>query len=851
MYFFRTITVNPSVPERISRLKELSYNLWFSWHPEAQDLFRMLHQEKWEELKHNPVRMLLEVDHQALQRAAEDDGFLNLYDKVMADMDSYMQGDTWFKQNYPELSGKSIAYFSAEFGLHESLPIYSGGLGVLAGDHCKAASDIGLPLVGVGLLYKQGYFTQWINRDGWQEAHYPYQNYNQMPVKPAVDDEGKEVIVSVELPGRTVYLKVWQIQVGRIFIYLMDADITMNNEQDRQLTAQLYGGDKDTRICQEIILGIGGVRVLRRLGIHPVTWHINEGHAAFLCLERLQELVHAGVPLATAREAVPASTVFTTHTPVPAGHDVFDVEKVDFYLNGYYNLLGVDKSSFMQFGYDRQRNSFNMTILAMNFSAYCNGVSKLHGEVSRKMFHYLYDNIPVEEVPIFSVTNGIHTLTWIANELRQLLDAYLDPDWQTNISNDGLWQGVDKIPDEALWDMHKSLKKRAIQFVRRAISNQMSRNQESAETIGGVAEYLNPDAFTIGFARRFATYKRATLLFRDRERLARLFSDPERPVQIIFAGKAHPADRPGQELIKQIYEFSQQEPFRGKIIFIEDYDMDVARHLVQGVDIWLNTPRWPMEASGTSGMKAAANGVVNCSVLDGWWPEAYHQDNGFAIGKQTGYRTEEEQDQEDIYNLYSLLEDQIIPTYYQQVDGYPREWIKIMKNCMKTITPEFSTERMVKEYTKRFYSEAIRRGENFSVNHFQIATEIQDFKRYIKENWHHVTVKNVLANGINDNELKVGDALKLTTNVYLGPIQPNDVQVEVVYGCEGEGPHTLEQIKTTPLYSEGPQEEGIYQYRGGFTLEQGTCGFTVRVRPDHPLFATKFELPLASWARNF
>lgn len=849
MYFFRTITVNPNVPERIGRLKELSYNLWFSWQPDALELFRRLNEAKWDELKHNPVKMLLEVNHEDLQRAAQDAEFLELYDKVMLDLDNYINGDTWFKQKYPDLADKTIAYFSAEFGLHESLPIYSGGLGVLAGDHCKAASDIGLPLVGVGLLYKQGYFTQQINREGWQEAHYPYQNYNQMPVRSAVDHEGKEVIVSVELPGREIYLKVWQIQVGRIFIYLMDADITMNSEQDRQLTAQLYGGDKDTRISQEMILGIGGVRALRRLGINPVAWHINEGHAAFLCLERLKELVQAGVPLAAAREAVRASTIFTTHTPVPAGHDVFEIDKVDFYLHRYYNLLGIDKSSFMQFGYDHQRQGFNMTILAMNFAAYCNGVSKLHGEVSRKMFHYLYENIPVEEVPITSVTNGIHTLTWIAHELRQLLDAQLDPAWKTDISNHSIWQGVDNIPDQELWDMHKNLKKKAIQYVRQSISNQMVRNQEAAEDIDSVAEYLNPDAFTIGFARRFATYKRATLLFRDKERLARLFTHPERPVQIIFAGKAHPADRPGQELIKEIFELSRQEPFRGKIIFIENYDMDVARHLVQGVDMWLNTPRWPMEASGTSGMKAAANGVINCSVLDGWWPEAYQPDNGFAIGKQTGYRTDDEQDMDDAYHLYSILEEQIIPTYYQQVDGYPQEWLRMMKNCIKSIAPQFSTERMVKEYTERFYSDAIRRGEKFAADHFRLATEVHDFKRYIKDNWNHIAIKNVQINGDNESELKVGDSLYLTANVYLGPIQPKDVKVEVVYGCEGD--HTLEQIMTAPLNHEGTLEEGIHQYRGGFTLDQGTCGFTVRVRPEHPLFATKFELPLTSWAHSF
>ncbi|AEG60877.1 alpha-glucan family phosphorylase [Desulforamulus ruminis] len=847
MYFFKTITVNPVLPERIGRLKELSYNLWFSWHPEALELFKQIDEQKWKECNHNPVKLLLEATGADLERVAGNQDYLQLYDKVMADLDRYMTEGSWFLSKYPHLSNKSIAYFSAEFGLHESLPIYSGGLGVLAGDHCKAASDIGLPLVGIGLLYKQGYFTQHINREGWQEALYPYQNYHEMPVKPAKSLDGREIIIPVNLPGRQIYLKVWEVQVGRIKIYLLDADITLNSDQDRKLTAQLYGGDKDTRISQEILLGVGGVKALRIMGINPGAWHINEGHAAFLCIERLQELVQTGVPLAAAKEVVRASTLFTTHTPVSAGHDVFDADKVDYYLNRYYSLLGLDRDGFMELGWDPGRQIFNMTILAMNLSAYCNGVSKLHGEVTRKMFHYLYEHIPVEEVPVFSVTNGIHTLTWMSEELKTLLDAYLPSGWQNNISDREQWEAVENIPDEELWTLHRRLKKKCIHLVRGILKEQKERHQESVEMLGEVEQHLNPDAFTIGFARRFATYKRAALLLRDKERLARLLTDPERPVQIIFSGKAHPADHPGQELIKQIHDLSQQEPFKGKIVFIENYDMNVSRHLTQGVDLWLNTPRWPMEASGTSGMKAAANGVVNCSVLDGWWPEGYDEENGYAIGEETGYRNEEEQDRDDAYRLYSLLEEKIIPTYYHQTEGCPKEWVARMKKSIKTITPLFSTERMVKEYAERFYTESSIRGQKFTAENFKIASQVHNYKRFIKENWHYVTVKGVEAPG--DSEMRVGDTLQLAVKVYLGPIPPEDVKVEAVHGCEGD--HSLTSIKTVPLEVEEQFSEGLYKYKGAFALEQGTCGFTVRIRPEHPYFATKFELPLASWAQSF
>lgn len=847
MYSFRTVSVIPELPEAIGRLSELARNLWFSWHPEAQLLFAMIDPFLWEEVNHNPIKLLLHVDEEKLRGGANDPDYLAIYHRVLGDLDLYMQGETWYQKNHPGQTDQLVAYFSAEFGVHESNPVYSGGLGLLAGDHCKSASDLGLPFVGVGILYKQGYFCQRINREGWQEAQYSFMDFNEMTVIPASHPSGGEVIVTVHLPGRDVLVKVWQLQVGRIVIYFLDTDLTQNSREDRLLTSKLYGGDRDTRICQEIVLGIGGVKALRQMGVSPTAWHINEGHAAFIILERMREFIQGSIPLNAAQEAVRASTIFTTHTPVPAGHDVFSPEMIDNYLGYLYQEIKVDRDRFMQLGWDQQRQGFNMTRLALNHAAFTNGVSQLHGEVTKKMFAHLYPGIPQEEMPIHAVTNGVHTETWVAPEMRRLFEQYISQNWVNAISERSQWHRVYHIPDQELWETHQLLKGRMIQFVQNNVYRRMERNFQPLELIRECAGYLSKNILTIGFARRFATYKRANLLFQDKDRLARLVNDPERPVQFIFAGKAHPADHPGQELIKLINDVTQEERFRGKIVFVEDYDINVSRHLLQGVDVWLNTPRRPQEASGTSGQKAAVNGVINCSVLDGWWPEAYNGENGFAVGNERDYPQEDVQDREDASSLFDLLEQVIVPYYYRRVDGVPREWARLMKNCLATIPGQFSTDRMVKEYTNRFYLKAALRGKEFAADNCRRASQVQAFKKLMSENWNHVAIRAIQV--AQPPRIKVGSEVSVQAEVFLGPIKPEDVVVELVYGkvCD----HGLDRVMLMPMNFCETVGENTYRYDTKLVLIKGTSGYALRVRPNDRDFVHLFELPLVRWADNF
>lgn len=690
------------IPARINRLRDIAYNYWWAWNPNATDLFNRIDPQLWESIYHNPVQFLRNVRQRNLIAAANNPTWLADYDAVVIAFDAYMnRKDTWFKRTYPT-EKSTIAYFSAEFGLHESLPIYSGGLGILAGDHIKEASDLDLPLVAVGFIYPQGYFRQRLDHSGWQEAVYSKMSFADIPARPALTPEGNEVVVDVELPGRTIYAKVYHLQIGRMSLYLMDTDIHPNSPADRDLSARLYGGDHELRVAQELVLGVGGVRALRQMGIAPAVWHMNEGHSAFLVLELAREYVAQGVPFMQAFDMVRDQAVFTTHTPVPAGNDAFSLDLIDKYFAKFWDQLGISRDAFMNIAMQQQSwgPSFAMTVLALRLSEMHNGVSKLHGQVARSMWQWLYPGKSNDEVPITSVTNGIHTSSWLAPTMRNLFDRTLGADWYEHLDNPATWQTLKSSDDGEFWQARLSLKRTLVAFVRERLAQRHTR-------LGfpPVAWPMFDDTIlTIGFARRFATYKRATLLFKDAERLKAILNNPARPIQMVFAGKAHPADEPGKHFIQDVYRRSQEPGFAGRIIFLEEYDMCVARALVQGVDVWLNTPRRPYEASGTSGQKASLNGIPNLSILDGWWPEAYDGTNGWAIGTEQEYDNLDAQDWDDAQHLYQLLENEVAPAYYDRdASGVSARWVAIAKAAIMTCAPKFSTQRMLKEYVNRLY----------------------------------------------------------------------------------------------------------------------------------------------------
>ncbi|MGD8466487.1 MAG: alpha-glucan family phosphorylase [Anaerolineae bacterium] len=701
------------IPERIKHLTDLADNLWWSWRPPARNLFKAINYPLWKSTRHNPVRMLQLVRPERLEAVARDADFVAQYDRVWADFQADLHdGHLWFCQEHPEACQNPVAYFSAEFGLHGSLPIYSGGLGVLSGDHCKEVSDLGLPFVGVGFIYPQGYFRQRIPPDGWQEAIYDTLNFDQVPIRPVLDGQGNRLMLQVTLRGVPVHVQIWQVRAGRVNLYLMDTNVEQNAPWDRDLSARLYGGDQETRIRQEMVLGLGGVRLLRALGIEPSAWHMNEGHSAFLVLERLRELVHAGHSFDQAREAVRGSTVFTTHTPVPAGHDAFPYHLMDEYFGRFWQQVGISRQEFLGLG--EYHGRFNMTVLALRLSGRTNGVSQLHGQVSRQMWQPVWPDRPVDEVPIRAITNGVHVPSWISTTLKALFAEYVDQEWVERHDDPELWVRLAEIPDPVLWQAHQQLKNKLLAFVDARIRMRWRGGQMQAGQVLASGALLDPEALTIGFARRFATYKRATLIFRDVRRLQRILNAEQRPVQLIFAGKAHPADGGGKQFIQEVYQYAQEPDFGGRVAFLEDYDLHMARFLVQGVDVWLNNPRRPNEASGTSGMKAAMNGVPNLSVLDGWWPEVYHpaQDgrpaNGWAFG-EVEYGDWETQDEVDSQALYRILEEEVVPLYYDRdATGIPRGWIAVMKESMRSSMAAFSMRRMIKEYIAQMYLPAMQ-----------------------------------------------------------------------------------------------------------------------------------------------
>jgi starch phosphorylase len=843
------LEVNPRIPERLARLEELATNLWYSWDRPTRSLFSRLHAPLWHAVGHNPKAFLKRIDEKVLVDAAEDPMFLNVYNRVVSAYDTYhgeplrREGSEWLRHN------DLVAYFCAEFGFHESLPIYSGGLGILAGDHCKAASDMRLPFVGVGLLYRQGYFTQTIDADGNQHPAYRDSDFDDLAVSPVLREDGSELHVTVDLPGREVVVKVWKAVVGHISLYLLDTDLEANAPHDRDITYRLYGGDRTDRLEQEIVLGIGGVRALEALRLKPTAWHINEGHAAFLVLERIRGLVAQGLDFPSALEAVAANTVFTTHTPVPAGHDHFSEELMQAYFERYYGDLKIAREQFLALGRVGDGADFNMTTLAVRGSRFQNGVSRIHGGVSARILAPLWPQIDPEENPVEFVTNGVHVPTFLAQEWNDVFEKYLGYEWTQHTTDAAFWQRVDDIPDHLFWSVRQSLKSQMLHLVRHRISRQHFRNNGSEAHLDRLLKFtdpVNPNVLTIGFARRFATYKRAALLFTDLEWLKRLVCDDARPVLFLFAGKAHPADVPGQDLIRRIHHIARMREFEGHVLLVEDYDLRLARRLVSGVDVWLNNPVYPLEASGTSGIKAGINGVINLSVRDGWWDEGYDGRNGWAIKPVAESLEPHRRDMEEATTLYELLQDQVIPMYYARGDmGYSPEWVHMAKRSIASLLPRFNCTRMVNEYVGKFYLPATRQWRRYSENRFARAQQVAEWKAHVRRCWDGVRVRRMDAA---PKRLPFGEEICFRLAVQLDGLRPEDVIVEMVLAR-----HThLESQRQTAHYrfeADGTRtEQDEHNYVLVLTPEMcGKLEYRIRVYPHHELLTHPYEMGMMLW----
>jgi len=847
---FQIYNVIPTLPAVLEPLREMTFNLWWTWEPSARRLFRHLDPDLWNRTNHNPVRMLQLSRQARLEELAQDKSFLRELKEVYDAFRNYLaRQDTYGKTGAGAAIKRPVAYFSAEFGFHEAIPNYSGGLGILAGDHCKSASDLDLNFVAVGLLYRHGYFRQEIDKDGAQHAVSLNQNFHHLPIR-EVRRDGAGLLISVRILDREVFAKVWQLPVGRIDLFLLDTDIPENNAEDRLITAELYGGDQEMRMRQEIVLGIGGVKALKALGIDPEVFHMNEGHSAFLAMERIRrKVVEKKLEFYSALQIVASANIFTTHTPVPAGNDSFPREMMRKYFGDFAKELGIPFDELFSFGQTRVDRSdpFSMTILALRMSRHSNGVSKLHGEVSRSLWKDVWNGVPVHEVPITSVTNGIHTKTWMAPEFSALYRKYLG-EWEERITEPDFWRRVIDIPDSELWETHQQLKHRLVEFVRERVRIRRERIGDSPEAIRNVNRILDPEVLTIGFARRFATYKRGALLFSDKERLKRLLNDTTRPVQFIFAGKAHPRDEGGRALIQEVYRFSREAGFENRVVFLEDYDSYIARRLVQGVDLWLNNPLRPMEASGTSGMKCAPNGGINLSVLDGWWHEGFNGNNGWAIAAEISDGTVEFQSAVDANSLYQLLENQIIPLYYAKPDGkLPLAWLQLMRESIRSVTPVFNTHRMVKEYTERLYIPAARSHENFAQNGCEPATQLSQWKARMRKDWPQVRIHDVQVGNKDRQNILVGESLQVSAHVYLGDVDPNHVRVEAYHGEADNG--GIKNPSVSVLNASGRNGDGSYLYQGSVPAsESGAYGFSVRVVPTHPHLMQSHELRLIAWS---
>ncbi|HLB74654.1 MAG TPA: alpha-glucan family phosphorylase [Sedimentisphaerales bacterium] len=862
----RNFTVLPALPDALKDLGFIAQNVFWSWDPECIDLFKRIDSNLWSACGHNPVKLLGSVSQLKLEALSENEGFLGEVRRVTQKLKAYLDGPTWFDKVCSGVDKPIIAYFSAEFGIHECLPIYAGGLGILAGDHVRSASDLGVPLVGVGLLYQKGYFRQYLNVDGWQQEVYTDNDFFNMPIELVRKESGRPLTISVEYPGRCVLAQIWCVCVGRVKVYLLDTNIEANSLADKMITSSLYGGDRELRIRQEIMLGIGGLKALSAMDISPAVCHMNEGHAAFMALERIRELRSSkNMTFDEAVEATRAGNVFTVHTPVKAGIDEFRVDLMDRYFGSYFPKLGINRNRFLGLGRmlpDDENEAFKMPILALKLSSYANGVSKLHGQVSRGMWGSLWPGVPVDEVPIKSITNGIHIKNWVADEIDTLYARYLGPTWAEEAMDKSIWENIEQIPDEEFWHIHQRCKERLIVFARNRLKSQMQRRGTYHTELNHAEEALDPEALTIGFARRFATYKRGSLLLKDPQRLIKLLTDSRRPIQLIFAGKAHPRDAEGKDIIRHIVHFAGQNDVRRRIVFLENYDIDMARVMVRGVDVWLSNPRRPMEASGTSGMKAAVNGVLNMSTLDGWWCEGYTPDGGWVIGGGEDYENPDYQDLVESQALYNMLENEVIPLFYtRSVDNLPRAWIRRVKNSIKWIAPRFNTHRMLAEYTRKFYNPAAAKWRYLTAEAMARAKAFSQWKANIREAWAECAVKDVIMEVNQDDaseqlnprqpQLKLGSQLSVRTLVRLGRIRPDDVSVELYYGpVDGWGSIT-EGAAVRMEYEKASDEQGEHWFRGSMSCKKtGQHGLSVRILPRHADLVNPHELGLILWEKT-
>lgn len=858
-----SFTVLPALPESLKQLEIIAQNLFWSWNPEFVELFKRIDSGLWAACGHNPIKLLANVSQEQLEALAENQGFLAELHRLVEKLKLYLDEPTWFEKVSAKYTKPLIAYFSAEFGVHECVPIYAGGLGILAGDHLKSASDLGIPLVGVGLLYQKGYFRQYLNIDGWQQDVYIENDFYSMPIELLRGEDGQPLTVSVEYPGRAVHAQIWCVSVGRVKLYLLDTNIAANSPADCLITASLYGGDREMRIRQEIMLGIGGLKALTAIGITPTVCHINEGHAAFMTLERIRQLQGGkNMTFDEALEATKSGNVFTVHTSVKAGLDEFRVQLMDKYFAGFISELGISRKQFLALGrIDPEDDSepFKMPILALRLSGYRNAVSELHGRVSRDMWSFLWPGVPAAEVPVISITNGVHIKSWLSNEMNSLYERYIGPSWADKTMDEAIWKNIDQIPDEEFWRIHQRCKEQLIAFARNHLKAQMQRRGTYHTELNWAEEVLDPDALTIGFARRFAGYKRGNLLLKDTQRFIKLLNNPDRPVQIVFAGKAHPKDMEGKEIIRQIVRFAAQHNVRRHIVFLEDYDINEARVLLRGVDLWLNNPRRPLEASGTSGMKAAVNGVLNMSTLDGWWCEGYTPEGGWAIGAGECYEDNDYQDLVESQAIYDMLENEVIPLFYtRSPDNLPRPWIRRVKNSIKWIAPRFNTHRMVAEYTRRFYNPAVAKYCYLTAAACARAREFSKWKAEMRQAWPEFTVKDVIMEVHNGDgneqlspkqpQLKVGSQLCVRALVKLGAVSPNDVSVELYHGPVDTWENIKEGSAVRMDYKQASEQKGEHWFAGSMPCtDTGQYGVAVRILPRHDDLVNPYEMGLILW----